>query len=98
MDIEQLKLVLQSVDGVTEGAKQIGIGWLALDFLKDILPFAFGIFAVSKTAKLIQASVGESSRIKSLRDIVFPDQVGTEVSSSEVRRMQRLLEQGVKNP
>lgn len=97
MDIEQLKLVLQSVDGVTEGAKQIGIGWLALDFIKDLFPFALGFFVAAKAAKLIQASVAESSRMQALRDRVFPDQIGTTVSSSEFRRVQNLLEVGIKN-
>jgi hypothetical protein len=97
MDIEQLKPVLQSLDGVTEGAKQIGLGWLALDFIKGLFPFALGFFVTSKAANVIRALIEKNSRMVALRDLAFPDQAGTSVSPHEFKRVQYLLEAGIKN-
>jgi hypothetical protein len=98
MDIEQLKLVLQSVDGVTEGAKQIGIGWLALDFLKDLLGYGLGFYGISKATKLIYTIVEgmiATSRLGEIRDIVVPGQRGTSVSRGELNRIFEACRAGV---
>lgn len=37
MDIESLKLILESVDGISESAKWIGVLWIAKDYFIGLL-------------------------------------------------------------
>ena len=103
MDIEQLKLVLQSVDGVTEGAKQIGIGWLVLDFAKDLLSYGLGFYGILKASKLVysivqacQTTTGAESRIREMRDILVPSRALTgHVTHEEYNEMVRTARSSV---
>jgi hypothetical protein len=54
MDIEQLKLVLQSVDGITEGAKQIGLAWFIFEFFKVLAPYIFWGWVFAKLGPALE--------------------------------------------
>jgi hypothetical protein len=100
MDIEQLKLVLQSVDGVTEGAKQIGIGWLALDFLKDLGSGLLALYVFSRVYKAVLAIIESTrasgvteTRLREIRDTLVPAYAGTgNVTAGEFKVIQSRIE------
>ena len=101
MDIENLKLILEAVNGVSDGAIYIAILWLGVEYLTAILVAAVIVFAVITAKKLIsivistsgfismlQAKIGESGILfdRHRDEIARLVDLGLEVDKSNERR------------
>ena len=64
MEIEQLKLILETVNNTTEGAKDIAICYLVIEALKPIIGFL--IFITGAT--LLYKGVMKATRFNQLED------------------------------
>ncbi len=97
MDIEQLKLILETVRGATGDVKDVAIYWLALEAGKVVVGYVasgIGIYALVKVIKMIIAAVATNT-MSTLRDIVLPDQAGTYVTASEIARVREAIVYGM---
>lgn len=54
MDLEQLKLVLETIQSMGGDAKEFGIWWLACSVIPNVLLFVFGIVTVWAAMKTIR--------------------------------------------
>lgn len=64
MDIEQLKLVLATVQGVSGDAFKVGAIYIGAQFLKEIVGYGMGgvvLFTGYKAAKLIIAAINSNT-------------------------------------
>lgn len=53
MDIEQLKLVLETVKGVGDSTLTVIAIWLARDFILTLMGYGVGVFLIKKTAEVL---------------------------------------------
>ncbi len=93
MDIEQLKLVLETIQHTTDGAKNFGVWWIALHYGQKVLE---GLFITSCVwgvawgvikAITISCSAGDDSRrLQNLRDTMRIGSPGA-VTDGEYDRM-----------
>ena len=92
MDIEQLKLVLETIQHTTDGAKNFGVWWIALHYGQKVLEGLFITFCVWGVAwgviKAITISCTpvDSLRLQNLRDTMRIGSRGV-VTDDEYDRM-----------
>jgi hypothetical protein len=97
MDIEQLKLILQTVEATTGNAKDVAVYWLALEGGKAVLDYAIAgaaIYAVFKVVTRLTSYIPTPFE-KRMRDIVIPHMSGTVVVDSERRQIESALRKGL---
>lgn len=86
MDIEQLKLVLETVKGITDDATSVAIWYFVLtyglSFLSKVMCAGVGIYIVHRIASTVLAVNEDEALVKELRSVVAP-QTGGWVSSGE---------------
>jgi hypothetical protein len=93
MDIEQLKLVLETVQHTTDGAKSFGVWWIALHYCQKILE---GIFIVAcvwgvtwgiiKAITMSTNNSDDTHRLQGLREMMRIGSAGI-VTPSEYDQM-----------
>jgi hypothetical protein len=93
MDIEQLKLVLETVQHTTDGAKDIGVWWVILHYGEKILSGLFMVACVWGVAwgilKAVMSANGADSseqRLRYVRDLLRVGSPGG-VTESEFDQM-----------
>ncbi len=74
MDIEQLKLILETVSGLGDGALTIALFWVGKHFLSMLLGYALFFFIVCKLFNLLLSFVTDCSVKSELTDL-FPHRV-----------------------
>ncbi len=57
MDIEQLKLILETLQSAGEGAFTFGIWWLVAGIIPNVLLFIFGLVAIWAVCRAVTAIV-----------------------------------------
>ena len=57
MDIEQLKLILETLQSAGEGAFTFGIWWLVAGIIPNVLLFIFGLVAIWAACRAVVAIV-----------------------------------------
>jgi hypothetical protein len=93
MDIEQLKLVLEAVNGVTGSAYWVAILFIAKQYLSLILGAAIGLFAIIKCFSILGPL---------LQDVNISRQIRTKLNigggyctSSEVQEVMDIIDKGM---
>jgi len=80
MDIEQLKLVLETVKGITNDATSVAIWYFVLtyglSFLSKVMCAGVGIYIVHRIASTVLAVNEDEALIKELRSAVDPSAYG----------------------
>ena len=66
MDLDQLKLILQTVQGVSNGALTFAILWLVKDILLTGVGYIFGVFVVKKIFEAITMGITRTQLHKML--------------------------------
>lgn len=61
MDIEQLKLILETVNAAGEGAYSIAIFWIARELLIGVLWWAAFVYAVYRVSRIFLSLVGSAT-------------------------------------
>jgi hypothetical protein len=102
MDLEQLKIIMETIGAATGAAKTFGIFWLAIQLVRIIFTFsllggvAIGIY---KTIRyLIDKTSAENSFIKSLRQVACPDYAYGNVRQSQKTEIFNAVLRGVNRP
>lgn len=101
MDIEQLKLVIETVKSVSGDAQAVAIWWLVLDKLLPIIAWLIvgcGVFKIA--TKIINAIATESNnedRLKELCDILYPSGSGYVCDHNYKKMVVRARELAEKN-
>lgn len=97
MEIEQLKLILETLQHTTDGAKDFGIWWIALHYGEKVLNGLFMVVCVCGIAwgvcKAILISSGSSEdtrRLQHLRDLMRVGSPGA-VTDGEFDRMREKI-------
>ncbi len=96
MDIEQLKLILQTVEATTGNAKDVAVYWLVLEGAKALLDYGiwFGVlYASFKTAEQLVSLI--PNRAAELRDMVLPRMAGTHVTAGEISEVKAVILKGL---
>ena len=62
MDLEQLKLILDTIQSMGGDAKEFGMWWLACSLIRPLLLFAFGVGAVT-AARAVLLSMVRSANV-----------------------------------
>ena len=70
MEIEQLRLVLETVGSAGEGAFTIAIVYMVVGVLKCLIGTGAFIFVVLKIGQLVSSNIGHSQFLMRLRDTV----------------------------
>lgn len=102
MDIEQLKLILQTVEAATGGAKDVAVYWLALEAGKVLLSFAttiviaVGLYKLARTliTRLIDDHVIDKTMVI-MRNEALPLQAYGSVGLSEAKEVLRVFRKGL---
>ncbi len=101
MDIEQLKLILETLQAAGDGAFTFGIWWIVAGLVPDVLLFVFGItgfFVLSKIVVAIMRSVNMSYEIAHLLEYSIDHYWGwTSRDSKEVLNSIRRLQKQAKS-
>lgn len=99
MDIEQLKLILQTIQAAGAGAKQIGIIWFIIYGLKVFgggLLIGSLIFAAYKVADKILYIFNETEKfVMELRDIVLNESSYGSITKSEKTEIRKAVIRGI---
>ncbi len=53
MNIDQLKLILETASGLGNGAQNVAYFWLTLQLISTIAGWALGFYAITQAAKVI---------------------------------------------
>ena len=101
MDIEQLKLVLETVKGITDDATSVAIWYfvlsLGLKFLAQLVCWG-GIFgSIYMIATAFKSSNNDEVWLRELRDDLLPDSGGWVCSSDRKKMRQIITELRMKN-
>jgi hypothetical protein len=95
MSHEDLKLIIEALGSTTEDAKTVLIAWFAVDVGKLVISCTCTLLVVTALVKGITAWISNCSdsekRLRQLRDLVVPGQVGTNVSPNEMMRIIRAI-------
>lgn len=67
MDIEQLKLILEMVGTVTDGAMWFAFAWLAKGVLANVLVISVTAYAVFRITNLIRDGIHHGSALRDMR-------------------------------
>lgn len=101
MDIEQLKLVIETVKSVSGDAQSVAIWWLILDKLVPVVAWllvGLGIYsAVNKLINAVKDDSDNERRIKELRDILHPNGSGYVCSSDYEIMLKKIRKINVSN-
>lgn len=73
MNIEHLKLILEAVNGVSDGAIYIAILWLGVEYLTAILIAAVIVFLLIVAKKLITLALTTQTLISKLQGHIGED-------------------------
>jgi hypothetical protein len=95
VDIEQLRLVLEAINGAGEGAKEFGMWWLAARTIPSVLLFVFGMTAVVMIARQIAHGIHVHAAAYELaRELDHPVMVCWDASDTNdcLRRLRKLKE------
>lgn len=95
MDINQLKLILDSVKDVSELTAGVAILWI---LVSQILPYAIGAYAIYTASRILSHFFGtgilsseDTRTIRGIRDSMIPSQAGTYFDIRERAAVQRRL-------
>lgn len=97
MNIDELKLILEALQHTTDGAKDLGVWWIALHYGEKVLGGLFAVVCIWGVAwgiyKVINAANGSSEperRLQRLRDAMG---VGTSgiLTDSEYEQMREKI-------
>lgn len=95
MDLDQLKLILDTLNNVGDGAKEIAFLWIAADFLKGPLAgfsvigsFAFVAYV---GCRAWDAHFGPWAAVRRMRDHIMPSMKGTHLTNNEVARVEQVF-------
>ena len=101
MDIEQLKLVIETVKSVSGDAQAVAIWWLILDKLLPVVAWLIVGYGVFKTATKIINAISAADHnevmIKELRDVLYPNGSGYVCGSNYKYMVKRAKELAEKN-
>ncbi|WP_157639450.1 hypothetical protein [Burkholderia ubonensis] len=105
MEIDQLKLIIQALTGLADGAKEGFIWWLVIEgALPKLLMTLFGAAFLATgiyIAKLIARHASSSNQseigIRQISKIVGQELYGGWISPSEVNRVVSAVEKAVRN-
>ena len=104
MDIEQLKLILQTIEGTAESAKLIALTWLIFQLIKVLLFWAFWAAATTLGYKLIKNMCAASKEetdgvriIRECRDLILPENAGTFVTDGEISIIKTKIREAFKD-
>lgn len=91
MDIEQLKIVLETVKGVGDSTLTVVGLWLARDFVITLLGYGVAIFGIKKAAELLTQLVCKTAFHHRLMD-----EIGTSIylNDEEQREIIELIRKG----
>lgn len=77
MNIDELKLILEALQHTTDGAKDLGVWWIALHYGEKVLSgllmvvCVFGIaWGIAKTITVANGMSDDSRRLEHLRDLM----------------------------
>jgi hypothetical protein len=80
MDIEELKLVLETVQGIANGATSVAIWYFVLtyglSFLSKVMCAGVGIYIVHRIASTVLAVNEDEALLKELRSALIADSYG----------------------
>jgi hypothetical protein len=91
MSHEDLKLIIEALGSTTEDAKTVLIAWFAVDVGKLVISCTCTLLVVKWITAWISNCSDSENRLRQLRDLVVPGQVGTNVSPSEMMRIIRAI-------
>lgn len=97
MDLENLQLILETINATTGDAKQVAMLWLgiqALETLGWISLLGGAIFGVYRLIRKCYIDEGFESYVKSLREIVMPEESGV-VIQRECRAITEAVKRGM---
>ena len=94
MDLEQLKLILETVKGITDDATSVAIWYfvlsIGLKFLAQLVCWA-GIFgSIYMIATVFKSNNDDEVWLRELRDDLLPDSGGW-VDSTDRKKMRRII-------
>lgn len=91
MDIEQLKLILETVNGVSGDAQVVAILWLVFDKLLPIIAWV-GVFYMLcvKVANPLINAVFDESAIKRFRDELGTGSSGALIQPERIRTINKI--------
>ena len=94
-DINQLKLILETIGQTTESAKWVLLAWLGIDILKIVIGWAGGIILLKLVITVLTNIFSMNCFGKQCRDAVIPGEQGTHVSDSERRKVMETIRLGL---
>ena len=95
MNIEQLKMILDTIGSTTGEVKTFAISWLALDFISALIGWSILWILIFLAYKIASPVVSSSLRLTQLRNLVDPGRSGY-VSSYEYKEIKDAVERGLK--
>jgi hypothetical protein len=98
MDIEQLKLILETVGTATDGVRDFAIAWLAIEAAKYVLGYAVGAACLVATYKIMMRLIGalrENMFAKEIRNLVCPELPYGEITDREKREIMEVVKAGM---
>lgn len=100
MDIEQLKLILETLKGATGEAKDLIIFWVLADAIPSLLKFGIGFGVLAFIAKrgiaAVSASDCDTRAIAEIRDYLVPGQTGTHLVETERRLVRAFISNAIR--
>jgi len=99
MDIEQLKLIFETLSGVTGAAKSIGVFWLSIYLFEIICIYALGgaaVFALFKVLSRLVSILNDNTFACSLRHLVCPGEAYGVLTKNERELILTTIKRGLK--
>ncbi|MHA2065545.1 MAG: hypothetical protein ACXABY_14315 [Candidatus Thorarchaeota archaeon] len=94
MGVEELKMILDAVDGVSNDAVTVAFLIVGKSYMSSILSFVCMIYALIVGSKFFKHLVHANSFIYELRRVTEPAAVGC-LSMAQMRRIRKSVEAGV---
>ena len=70
MNIEELKVVLEMVKGVSNGAVDVALVWMAREYFTTLIGAGVGVFAIVKVGALLTRIIDNVGMAATLRDLL----------------------------
>lgn len=94
-DIEQLKLILETIGQTTESAKWVLLAWLGVDLLKTTIGAIITLVAIVIIVRAVTGLVFDNIFGRVCRDMVIDGQIGTYINERERDRVQKIIKLGL---
>ena len=100
MDIEQLKLILETLKGATGEAKDLIIFWILADAIPSLLKFGIGFGVLAFIGRRVidarEVSACDTKTVAEVRDFLIPHQAGTYLDRNERNRVRAFIAEAIK--